>query len=77
MTQALGMSPQVAVQAFQVGDGFTNSLSPMLGWTAGAVQTAEVTFNKWWKFAVPLVIILTIISWVIIYFLGIMNWVGY
>ena len=49
----------------------------MLGWTAGAVQTAEVTFNKWWKFAVPLVIILTIISWVIIYFLGIMNWVGY
>lgn len=76
MAQALGVPAQVAVQAFQVGDGFTNVVTPALGWTAGSLQTADVSFPKWWKFALPLVGILMVISWVQIYFLGVIGWTG-
>ena len=49
VTDALGMHPQIAVQAFQYGDGFTNLISPALGWTMGSLTMAKVPYNKWVK----------------------------
>lgn len=31
VSEALGLMPELAVQAFQYGDGFSNMISPMLG----------------------------------------------
>ena len=76
MVEALGVHGQIAAQAFQVGDGFTNSITPSLGWTAGSLQTAGVSFPQWWKYSLPLVGILMVISWVQIYFLGAAGWTG-
>lgn len=76
MTEALGIPGQVAAQAFQVGDGFTNSITPSLGWTSGSLQTAGVEFTQWWKFSIPLVVVLMLISWVQLYFLGAIGWTG-
>lgn len=76
MTEALGIHGQIACQAFQVGDGFTNSITPALGWTSGSLQTAKVEFPQWWKFALPLVGILMIIAWVQLYALTVMGWTG-
>ena len=76
LIESLGVPGQVAAQAFQVGDGFTNSITPSLGWTSGSLQTAGVSFPQWWKYSVPLVLILMVISWVQLYFLGVAGWTG-
>lgn len=36
MAETLGIPLQVATQAFQIGDGFCNLISPFLGWTMAA-----------------------------------------
>ncbi len=77
ITEVLGMHPQLAVQAFQFGDGFTNIISPALGWTVGSCAAAGVPFDKWFKWALPAVIGFILISFVWIYFLFAIGWVGY
>jgi uncharacterized ion transporter superfamily protein YfcC len=77
ITEVLGMNPQIAVQAFQFGDGFTNIISPALGWTVGSCAAAGVPFQKWFKWAMPIVIIMTLVSFVMIYFLNMIGWIGY
>ncbi|MEG1798762.1 MAG: TIGR00366 family protein [Synergistaceae bacterium] len=51
LSDLLGINRQVAVLAFQFGDGFSNILWP----TACAVLCAisGVPINKWWKFFLP------------------------
>ena len=77
ITEVLGMHPQLAVQAFQFGDGFTNIISPALGWTVGSCAAAGVPFDKWFKWALPAVVGFILISFVWIYFLFAIGWVGY
>ena len=42
MAETLGITGQVAVQAFKVGDGMCNVISPFLGWTMGGLAVAKV-----------------------------------
>lgn len=72
--QVLNLQPEMIVQAFQFGDGFTNLVSPLLGWTVGGVAMAKVDFNKWVKWALPKVLIFIAIASVIIIILTITNW---
>ncbi|MDD3253144.1 MAG: AbgT family transporter [Lachnospiraceae bacterium] len=72
--EVLGLSPQLAVQAFQFGDGFTNLLSPVLGWMIGSCVTAKVPFDKWLKWIWPKVLTFTVLSFVWIFVLTAMNW---
>lgn len=51
--EVLRLEPEMIVQAFQFGDGFTNMVSPLLGWTVGSVAMANVPFGKWVKWALP------------------------
>lgn len=74
MADNLGMSGQLAVQAFQIGDGFCNIISPFLGWTIGGLAIAKVPYEKWVKWAFPLVIIFLLMEYVILVFLGGINW---
>ena len=76
ITETLQIDPQMAVQAFQFGDGFTNIISPILGWTIGSCAMAKVPFDKWFKWSFPKVLIMTAVSFVIIYILNMMGWTG-
>lgn len=77
VSEALGMMPELAVQAFQYGDGFSNMLSPMLGWTVGSCVTAGVPFPKWAKWVMPKVIVFLLLSCVIMFGLTEFGWVPF
>lgn len=74
ISEALGMMPELAVQAFQYGDGFSNMISPFLGWTVGSCVTAGVPFPKWVKWALPKVLAFIALSFVIMFALTELGW---
>lgn len=74
IAETLGMMPELAVQAFQYGDGFTNMVSPFLGWTVGSLVTAGVPFAKWMKWALPKVIAFLTLGCVVMFALTTFGW---
>lgn len=74
--EALGMQSELIVQAFQFGDGFSNLVSPLLGWTVGGIAMAGVSFDKWFKWAFPKVLMLLAASCVIIFVMTVTGWTG-
>lgn len=74
IAETLGMMPELAVQAFQYGDGFTNMVSPFLGWTVGSLVTAGVPFPKWLKWAIPKVLAFMALGCVIMFALTTFGW---
>ena len=74
IAETLGMMPELAVQAFQYGDGFTNMVSPFLGWTVGSLVTAGVPFPKWIKWAVPKVLAFLALGCVVMFALTTFGW---
>lgn len=76
MAESLGMSGNLAVSAFQFGDGFTNLVTPALGAPASSLAIAGVPLSKWLKWALPITLLMLVISWIILYFLGSVGWTG-
>lgn len=74
--EALDIHPQMIIQAFQLGDGFTNLVSPVLGWTVGSAVTAKVPFDKWVRWVAPAVGIFLVASAVILFVLSSIGWTG-
>jgi len=74
IAETLGLMPELAVQAFQYGDGFTNMVSPFLGWTVGSLVTAGVPFPKWIKWALPKVLALMALAGVVMFGLTTFGW---
>lgn len=65
MADLLGFPRQIAVLAFQFGDGLSNALWP----TSSAAITcalAGVKMNKWWKFFFPLFLVLTLVQMIML-----------
>lgn len=52
-----GISLQVAVLAFQCGDGFTNAVVPTSSVTTGCIGVANISFVEWIRFSFPIVAI--------------------
>lgn len=77
MAENLGVGPQIAALAFQIGDGFCNVISPFLGWTMGALAVAKVPYQKWVKWVFPLLVILLVFEWVLLVVLNNIGWTGY
>lgn len=76
VTDALGIHPQIAVQAFQYGDGFTNMISPALGWTMGSLAMAKVPYNKWVRWIIVPLITFILIGFIFMYVLVQVGWTG-
>lgn len=76
IAETLNLPKQVAIQAFQFGDGFTNLISPVLGWTIGSCVAAGVSFVKWVRWVLPAVILFLLLSFVILYILTSIGWTG-
>jgi len=51
-----GVSRQIAVLAYQFGDGFTNMLVPTNAVLMGIIGIAGVPYDKWFKFIIPLMV---------------------
>jgi uncharacterized ion transporter superfamily protein YfcC len=62
LADMVGITRQVAVQAFQFGDGFTNSIFPTSGVLMASLAVAGVPWIKWVKWMLPLFIIWNIIA---------------
>lgn len=58
----IGVSRQATVLAFQLGDGFTNMLTPTSGVLIGVLGIARVPYEKWVKWVSPLILILIILG---------------
>lgn len=54
----IGVSRQTTVMAFQFGDGFTNIITPTSGVLLGVLSMAKIPYEKWFRWVLPLIIIL-------------------
>jgi uncharacterized ion transporter superfamily protein YfcC len=60
LSDLLGISRQVAVLAFQFGDGLSNLVIPTSGVTMGVLAIAKIPYNVWLKWCFPLFVLLSI-----------------
>lgn len=65
---------QVAVQAYAMGDGFTNIITPLSGVLMANLAIAGIPWIKWIKFAIPLVLIWYVIGTIYLVIGVLMNW---
>ncbi len=56
LADLVGVSRQVAVLAFQFGDGFTNIIVPTNAILIGMLAMARVPYDRWLRFVVPLLL---------------------
>ena len=57
-----GVSRQVAVLAFQLGDGLTNLIVPTSGLLIAVLGAARLDWNRWAKFQVKFQVVLFILA---------------
>ena len=76
VAEALGLQLNLAVVAYQMGDSFTNLVSPLLGWMIGSCAMANVPFAKWFKWVFPKVLCFIALACVIVFLLTVTGWTG-
>ena len=54
MADVVGVTRQIAVSAYQYGDGFSNTIIPTSGVLMAALGVAKIPYEKWVKFMLPL-----------------------
>lgn len=74
LADMIGVTRQVAVQAFQFGDGFTNSIFPTSGTLMASLAVAGVPWIKWAKWMLPLLLIWTVIAVIMLSFAVMIEW---
>lgn len=50
LADVVGIPRQVAVLAYQMGDGFTNTIVPTLGLLMGAIAIGKIPYTRWFRF---------------------------
>ena len=60
----LGLTPQIAILAFQIGDGVTNLLNPTLGGLIAMLAMCRVPLDRWLRFIFPMAMLVLLISWI-------------
>ena len=69
-----GVSRQVAVLAFQFGDGFSNILVPTQAVIVGALAMAAIPYDRWLRFILPFMVKIWIVGSMA---LAVAVWIGY
>lgn len=62
----VGISRQATVVAFQLGDGFTNMITPTSGVLIGVLGIARIPYEKWFKWVIPFIIVLTVLGFLLL-----------
>ena len=55
LADLVGVSRQVAVLAFQFGDGLSNIVWPTLGYLWVCIAYGKIKYEQWFKFIIPLI----------------------
>lgn len=66
LSDAIGLTRQTAVLAFQFGDGFTNVISPTSGYFMAALAIGGIKWEKWAKWFLPLFLIWNLIGIILV-----------
>lgn len=75
LSDLLEVNRQTAVLAFQIGDGISNALTPTNGQLMASLAIAGLSWVKWARFLIPLLIILYIVGLIYLLFIHIFIWV--
>ena len=62
LADLVGVTRQVAVLAYQFGDGFTNILVPTNAVIVGILAMAAIPFDRWFRFIIPFMIKMWIVG---------------
>ena len=62
----MGLGRQVTVLAFQFGDSLTNLIYPTYGGLIAFLMFAKIPYNKWVKFMLPFVLLITLVAAVLV-----------
>jgi uncharacterized ion transporter superfamily protein YfcC len=62
LSDLIGISRQTSVLAFIFGDGLSNSIIPTSGVLMASIGVAGVPYEKWFKFMLPLFLLLTLLA---------------
>ena len=74
LSDLLNVSRQTAVLAFQFGDGFSNLIIPTSAVTMGVLALAEIPWEKWARWILPLEIAFFILSFILLVPPFFMHW---
>ncbi|TVZ54981.1 putative ion transporter superfamily protein YfcC [Lutibacter sp. Hel_I_33_5] len=66
--EVLGVTRQTTILAFQIGDGVVNLINPTLGGLIAMLSMCRVPLDKWFKFILPVVIAILLVSWIVLIF---------
>lgn len=66
ISDLIGISRQATVVVFQLGDGFTNMITPTSGVLIGVLGVARIPYEKWFKWIVPFMAILIILGFLLL-----------
>lgn len=62
----VNLSRQATVMAFQFGDGFTNLITPTSPVLMAVLGVSRIPFTKWFKWILPLIIVLIVIGFLLL-----------
>lgn len=74
LADLIGMSRQLMITAFQVGDGLTNLIVPTSGGTLAMLALGKVSYAQWLRIIMPLLLLVYAMCWIA---LVIGHYVGY
>ncbi|MCD8020294.1 MAG: AbgT family transporter [Clostridiales bacterium] len=76
LADLVGVTRQVAVQAFQFGDGFSNCLYPVGGTLMANLELAKVSWFRYVKWFAPLFVCQTVLAFGSLTILQMIGWTG-
>ncbi len=74
LSDLIGVNPQLAILAYQFGEGWTNAVIPTAPVTMAAIGMAGIPWLKWAKWNLPLQLILILLSMVLLIPPYLLNW---
>ena len=72
--ESLGLTRQITILAFQIGDGLTNLINPTLGGLIAMLSMGRVPIDRWFRFIFPVLITLLVVAFFILTVAVIINY---
>lgn len=63
--ESLGLTQQITILAFQIGDGISNLVNPTLGGLIAMLSMCRVPIDRWIRFIFPVLILILLLSFVV------------
>ena len=60
--ESLGLTRQITILAFQIGDGLSNLINPTLGGLIAMLSMCRVPIDRWIRFIFPVLLTILIIA---------------